>query len=82
MDSKLDEITKETLIGDVVENFPKLVDTFYKNGLYCIGCPSTKYETIEQGSMVHGIDPLKVVEDLNINMKRLYQKEPLVSNKD
>ena len=31
----------------------------------CMGCPMAMQETIEQGALAHGIDPKKLVEELN-----------------
>ena len=34
-------------------------------GMGCIYCPASLYETIEQASQVHGIDPDELVEEIN-----------------
>lgn len=58
-------ITKDMVIGDVINEHPDLVRTFFANGMMCIGCPASQGESIEQASMVHGIDTDQLVNALN-----------------
>ncbi|MBO5513938.1 MAG: DUF1858 domain-containing protein [Mogibacterium sp.] len=58
-------ITKDMVIGDVISEHPELVRAFFANGMMCIGCPASQGESIEQASMVHGIDTDQLVNALN-----------------
>jgi len=58
-------ITKDMIIGDVIRENPELIQTFFANGMMCIGCPASQGESIEEASLVHGIDPVSMVEALN-----------------
>ena len=58
-------ITKDMVIGDVISEHPELVRAFFANGMMCIGCPASQGESIEQASMVHGIDTEQLVNALN-----------------
>ncbi len=58
-------ITKDMVIGDVINEHPELVRAFFANGMMCIGCPASQGESIEQASMVHGIDTDQLVNALN-----------------
>ncbi len=58
-------ITKDMIIGDVINEHPELVRAFFANGMMCIGCPASQGESIEQASMVHGIDTDQLVNALN-----------------
>ena len=58
-------ITKEMVIGEVINEHPDLVRTFFANGMMCIGCPASQGESIEQASLVHGIDTDQLVNALN-----------------
>lgn len=62
------EITKDTLIGDLVETYPELAGVLVeKYGFHCIGCMAAGMETLEEGATVHGLDKKeikKMVEDL------------------
>ena len=58
-------ITKDMIIGDVIESHPELVKTFFMNGMMCIGCPASRGESIDEASRVHGLDPDALVDALN-----------------
>ena len=36
-----------------------------QNGMHCVGCPSAAGETLEEASMVHGMDIDKLLSDIN-----------------
>lgn len=59
------KITKDMLIGDVIQEFPEAIIVLQEIGFHCIGCRAAAFETIEQGAIVHGIDPDKLCEELN-----------------
>ena len=50
------EITKDTIIGDILDIAPQTAPLFLSIGMHCLGCPASRGETIEQACMVHGID--------------------------
>ena len=58
-------ITKDMVIGDVINEHPELVRAFFANGMMCIGCPASQGESIEQAAMVHGLDADQLVAALN-----------------
>ena len=58
-------ITKEMAIGEVVQQYPQVVDVFLSHGLFCLGCAVANFENIEQGAVAHGIDVEALVKDLN-----------------
>ena len=63
------KITKDMIIGEVVNKYPETVDVFMKNGLQCIGCMMAMMETLEQGAKSHGIDMEKLLKELNEAVK-------------
>ena len=64
------EITKDILIGDLVENYPKLASVLVeKYGFHCIGCMAAGMETLEEGATVHGME-LKEIEKLVKDLKK------------
>lgn len=78
---KKEKITKDMLIGDLVEKYPDSGMILFKYGMHCIGCRVSLMETIEQGCQVHGMDNEtidKMVEELNDMASRseVYQKPP------
>lgn len=58
-------ITKDMIIGEVINEHPELVQTFFQNGMMCIGCPASQGESIEEASVVHGLDADQLVAALN-----------------
>ncbi len=63
------KITKDMIIGEVVNKYPETTDVFMKNGLQCIGCMMAMMETLEQGAKSHGIDMEKLLKELNEAVK-------------
>lgn len=63
------EITKDILIGDLIDRYPELGSVLMDEyGFHCIGCMASGMETLEQGAQVHGMDQKeikKMVDDLN-----------------
>ena len=50
-------VTKDTLIGEILDQDRTCAPYFLEMGMHCLGCPSARGESIEQACMVHGIDP-------------------------
>ena len=58
-------VTKETLIIDVRRADMETAQYFFDIGMHCVGCPSSRGETIEMACMVHGVDADELVAKLN-----------------
>ena len=58
-------ITKDTIIGDILDTAPQTAPLFLDIGMHCLGCPSSRGETIEQAFYVHGIEVDELVTALN-----------------
>ena len=58
-------ITKDMVIGEVINAHPDLVRTFFANGMMCIGCPASQGESIDEAAQVHGLDADQLVNALN-----------------
>ena len=65
------EITKDTIIEDVLKSHPEAIQVLMKYNLGCIACMGATQESIEQGARMHGIDPEPIVKELN----ELFSKE-------
>lgn len=57
-------LTKETTIGELLQNAPDIAPVLTNIGMHCLGCPSSQMETLEQAAAVHGIDADDLVDDL------------------
>ncbi len=56
------EITKETLIGEMLEQDMGIAYILMQCGMHCVGCPSSIGESLEEACAVHGLDPDAVLE--------------------
>ena len=59
------EITKDTIIMDVLKIDEGTAKFFYEIGMHCLGCPSASGETVEEACAVHGVDVDELVEKIN-----------------
>ena len=59
------QITKDTVIGDILDIAPNTAPIFLSIGMHCLGCPSSRGETVEQACMVHGVDPDELLAAVN-----------------
>jgi len=59
------KITKDMGIIEVVQQYPQTLEVFQKYGLGCIGCAAARFENLEAGAKVHGIDVDDFINDLN-----------------
>lgn len=58
------EITKTTLISDILEHAPQAMPAFQSIGMHCMGCALASGETVEQACYVHEVDPDLFLEKL------------------
>lgn len=61
-------ITKDTVIGDILDHDSSVAPIFLDMGMHCLGCPASRGETLEQAAMVHGRDVNELVSKLNASM--------------
>ncbi len=59
------QVTKDTIIMDVLKLDVETAPFFLEIGMHCLGCPSASGETIEQACMVHGTDADALVNKIN-----------------
>ena len=59
------KIEKNTIIGDVLDIAPQAAPLFFAIGMHCLGCPSSRGETVEQACAVHNTDADELVAKLN-----------------
>ena len=58
-------VTKQRLIGDILDADRSTAPYFLEMGMHCLGCPSARGESIEQACAAHGVDVNVLVEKLN-----------------
>ncbi len=58
-------ITKNSIIGDVLDKYPDTAELFFSIGMHCLGCPASRGETIAEACEVHGADADALIASLN-----------------
>lgn len=59
------KITKDMVIGDILQVDRGLVPILMSAGMHCLGCPSAQAETLEEACMVHGVDADALTNKMN-----------------
>ena len=59
------EITKKTIIADIMMNAPELQPLFRSIGMHCMGCAMASGENVEEACAAHGVDADAFVAKLN-----------------
>ena len=62
------EITRNTIIGDILDMDSSTAPLFLEIGMYCLGCPASRGETLEQACLVHGVNPDDLIAKLNAHI--------------
>ena len=58
-------ITKNSIIGDVLDKHPETAELFFSIGMHCLGCPASRGESLAEACAVHGVDADEMVEKIN-----------------
>ena len=58
-------ITKDAIVGDILDIAPETAPAFIDIGMHCLGCPASRNETVEQACLVHDQPVEELVEKLN-----------------
>ena len=58
-------VTKDTIIGDILDYDRETAQLFLAIGMHCLGCPASRGESIEMACKVHGTDADALVEKIN-----------------
>jgi hybrid cluster-associated redox disulfide protein len=59
------KVTKDSIIGDVLDYAPATAQFFFEIGMHCLGCPSARGESIADACMVHGTDADELIAKIN-----------------
>ncbi len=73
--AKVELLTKDTMIGDVLKIDINLARFLMEIGMHCIGCPASRGETIEQACEVHGVDPEALLSRMNAYLEVMHDAE-------
>ena len=59
------KVTKDTMIGDLLQIDQNVAPLLLNIGMHCLGCPSSQMESLEDACMVHGLKVEDVLAKLN-----------------
>ncbi len=59
------KITKDMIIGDILDMEPGTAQYFLEMGMHCLGCPASRGESVEAACAVHGADCDALIEKIN-----------------
>ena len=59
------EVTKDSIIGDILDYDRDTAEYFFEIGMHCLGCPASRGESIAEACAVHGTDADELVAKLN-----------------
>ena len=59
------QISKDMLIGELLQKSDLIAPILMRAGMHCLGCPSSQAESLEEACMVHGIDCDDLVSKMN-----------------
>ncbi len=58
-------VTKQSIIGDILDQNPETARFFFEIGMHCLGCPASRGESVEAACAVHGTDADELVRKIN-----------------
>ena len=58
-------ITKESVIGDILDYEPETAQFFFAIGMHCLGCPASRGESVADACAVHGTDADALIKQIN-----------------
>ena len=58
-------VTRESIIGYILDFDRGTAEFFFEIGMHCLGCPASRGESIEEACAVHGTDADALVEKIN-----------------
>ena len=59
------QVTKQTLIGEMLQMDMGIAAILMAAGMHCVGCPSSAKESLEEACMVHGMNADEVLTQIN-----------------
>ncbi len=64
------KVTKDTIIGEILDMDRTTAPYFLEMGMHCLGCPSARGETLAQACAVHGVDADELVAKINAHLEK------------
>ncbi|MBQ7397990.1 MAG: DUF1858 domain-containing protein [Clostridia bacterium] len=64
------KVTKDSIIGDVLDAAPDTAVFFFEIGMHCLGCPASRGESIADACLVHGTDADELIAKINAFLEK------------
>ncbi|MDO4648121.1 MAG: DUF1858 domain-containing protein [Eubacteriales bacterium] len=58
-------VTKDTLIGELLNIDVNIAPILMRAGMHCLGCPSSQMESVGEAAAVHGLDADVLIAQIN-----------------
>ena len=58
-------VTKDSLVGDILDFDVNTAQFFFEIGMHCLGCPHSRGESVAEACAVHGTDADELVKKIN-----------------
>lgn len=71
----MSKISKDMLIGDLIQVDIGIVPILMSAGMHCIGCPSAQGESLEEAAFVHGLDADELEATINEYLEKKENQE-------
>lgn len=68
---KIMDLSRESMISDILEDFPEAMPKFHELGMHCLGCALATAESLEQACAAHGVDPDEFLVELKAYLMAL-----------
>ena len=68
---KIMDLRRESMISDILEDFPEAMPKFQELGMHCLGCALATAESLEQACAAHGVDPDEFLVELKAYLMAL-----------
>ena len=59
------KVTKDSIIGDILDHDIETARFFFEIGMHCLGCPASRGESIADACAVHGTNADELVDKIN-----------------
>ena len=68
---KIMDLSRESMISDILDDFPEAMPKFQELGMHCLGCALATAESLEQACAAHGVDPDEFLVELKAYLMAL-----------
>ncbi len=68
-------VSKDTLIGELLQIDIGTAPILMAAGMHCLGCPASQGESLEEAALVHGLDAEELVEEINRYLAKKQEAE-------